>query len=93
MFIVEKKQCKAQLKISLCHYTFHESGCYRTFQEFLSKYNCKSNFLEYYQVLSAIPSFLSKKVGEMDNMALEGFVQGASSFMLDENVELNLEKL
>ena len=36
---------------------------------------------------------MSKKVGEMDNMALEGFVQGASSFMLDENIELNLEKL
>ena len=31
---------------------FHESGRYLTFQEFLWKYNCKSNFLEYYQVLS-----------------------------------------
>ena len=36
---------------------------------------------------------MSKKVGEMDNTAVEGFVQGASSFMLDENIELNLEKL
>ena len=53
---------------------FHESGCYLTFQEFLWKYNCKSNFLEYYQVLSAIPSFMSKKVGEMDNTSVEGFV-------------------
>ena len=55
---------------------FHESGRYLTFQEFLSKYNCKSNFLEYYQVLSAIPSSMSKKVGEMDNTSVEGFVQG-----------------
>ena len=36
---------------------------------------------------------MSKKVGEMDNTAVEGFVQEASSFMLDENIELNLEKL
>ena len=36
---------------------------------------------------------MSKKVGEMDNVAVGGFVQGASSFMLDENIELNLDKL
>ena len=36
---------------------------------------------------------MSKKVGEMDYMAVEGFVQGASSFTLDENRKLNLEKL
>ena len=36
---------------------------------------------------------MSKKVGEMDNTSVEGFVQGAPSFMLDENIVLNLEKL
>ena len=29
----------------------------------------------------------------MDNTAVEGFVQGALSFMLDENIVLNLGKL
>ena len=33
-----------------------------------------------------------KKVGEMDNTGVEGFVQGTPSFMLDENIVLNLEK-
>ena len=51
---------------------FHESGRYLTFQEFLSKYDCKSNFLEYSDhVLRAIPSFMSKKVGEMDNTSVD----------------------
>ena len=36
---------------------------------------------------------MSEKVGEMDNTSVEGFVQGAPSFMLDENILLNLEKL
>ena len=36
---------------------------------------------------------MSKKVEEMDNTSVEGFVQGAPSFMLDENIVLNLEKL
>ena len=36
---------------------------------------------------------MSKKVGEMDNTSVEGFVQGAPSFMLNENIVLTLEKL
>ena len=35
---------------------------------------------------------MSKKVGEMANTAVEGFVQGTSSFMPDENIEFNFEK-
>ena len=60
---------------------------------FPSIIQCKSNSLEYYQFLSAMPSFMFKKVGEMDNTSVEGFAQGAPSFMLDENIVLNLEKL
>ena len=29
----------------------------------------------------------------MDNTTVKGFVRGAPSFMVDENIELNLEKL
>ena len=60
---------------------------------FPSIIQCKSNSLEYYQFLSAIPSFMFEKVGEMDNTTVEGFAQGAPSFMLDANIVLNLEKL
>ena len=33
----------------------NESGNVLTLQEFRDKYSCKSNFLQYYQVVSAIP--------------------------------------
>ena len=36
---------------------------------------------------------MSKNVRDTDNAEVEGFVQGASSFKQDENIELNLEKL
>ena len=34
---------------------FNEHGQYLTFQEFQGKYHCSTNFLQFYQVLSAIP--------------------------------------
>ena len=68
-------------------------GHYLSFQELLSKYNCNLSFLEYYQVSSAIPNFFLSARGGITLHVVEGFVQRASSFLLDENIELNLEKL
>ena len=36
---------------------------------------------------------MSKKVGEMANTAVEGFVQGTSSFMPDENIRVQFRKI
>ena len=39
----------------------NESGQYLSFQEFISKYHCKTNFLQYYQyyqIVSSIPNHL-----------------------------------
>ena len=66
----------------------HGLGRYLTFKELLSKYN----FI-YYQVSSAIPNFFLSARGGITLHAVEGFLQGASIFLVDENIELNLEKL
>ena len=39
----------------------NESGQYLSFQEFISKYHCKTNFLQYFQILSSIPNHLLNK--------------------------------
>ena len=38
-----------------------ENGQYLTFNEFKSKYCCKTNFLQFYQIVSAIPGHLKDK--------------------------------
>ena len=40
---------------------FKENGQYLTFQEFQAKYHCNTNFLQFYQILSAIPLHLKSR--------------------------------
>ena len=42
---------------------FDGNGQYLTFQEFQSKYHCNTNFLQFYQILSAIPARLKNRAG------------------------------
>ena len=39
----------------------NENGQYLTFQEFQAKYYCQTNFLQFYQILSAIPVHLKNR--------------------------------
>ena len=70
----------------------NEKGKFLTFKEFPDKYRCQTNFLQYYQVISAIPTrFLIKA---KDNVTLNklSFTSGEEIFKFNENVETHLDK-
>jgi len=48
--------------IHMIQQLFNENGQYLTFQEFQAKYHCNTNFLQFYQILSAIPVSLNNRV-------------------------------
>jgi len=45
-----------------------DNGQFLSFQEFQRKYNFQSNFLNFYQVVSAIPNYLLSKTRSMDDL-------------------------
>ena len=53
--------------ISIKHF-LQENGQVLTYGEFQRKYSCKTNFLNFYQVLSAIPKYLLFKVRNLDKI-------------------------
>ena len=70
----------------------NENGTFLTFKEFSDKYRCQTNFLQYYQVISAIPTcFLIKA---KDNVTLNklSFTSGEEIFKFNDNVEIHLGK-
>ena len=70
----------------------NENGKFLTFKEFSDKYRCQTNFLQYYQVISAIPTrFLIKA---KDNVTLNklSFTSGEEIFKFNDNVEIHLGK-
>ena len=72
----------------------NETGNLLTFQEFRDKYSCESNFLQYYQVVSAIPKrlwFLAK-CSDTINRSFEFFTQNDNIFSLNESTQINLCK-
>lgn len=48
-----------------------DAGNILSYQEFNHKYSCKSNFLQYYQVISAIPKDLLNKAKLSDPIGKE----------------------
>jgi len=52
----------------------NESGQYLSFQEFISKNHCKTNFLQYYQILSSIPNHLLKKARDAGNIPEANYI-------------------
>ena len=61
-------------------------------KEFSDKYKCQTNFLQYYQVKSAIPTSLLTKA--KDNATLDKlfFTWGEEIFKLNDTVEIHLGK-
>ena len=53
--------------ISIKHF-LQENGQVLTYEEFQRKYSCKTNFLNFYQVLSAIPKYLLFKARNLDKI-------------------------
>ena len=60
----------------------NESGQSLSFQEFISKYPCKTNFLQYYQILTSIPSHLLNKTRDAGNIPGANYIEGSTLFQL-----------
>ena len=72
----------------------NENGAFLSFQEFSQKYSCRSNFLQLYQVISAIPRHLLIKARNCDQAIVENSnMDNAFQFLLNDNTKLNLDKI
>ena len=63
-----------------------------TYQEFINKYSCKTNFLQYYEVISAIPKHLLAKAKSMRPINKEIYSDSNTSLQLNESTNLYLNK-
>ena len=70
----------------------NENGKFLTFDEFSLKYSCKTNFLQYYQVISAIPKRLSIIAKQSDSFDKSFFTSSHNIFPLNETVQIDLGK-
>jgi len=71
----------------------NESGNFLTFHEFCDKYSCESNFLQYYQVVSAIPERLRSLSKCSDTMNKSLFTGNDNIFSLNESTQIKLARL
>ena len=69
-----------------------ESGNFLTFQEFSLKYSCQTNFLQYYQVISAVPKHLLSIAKQTNGFDKHFFTSNDNIFPLSETVQINLGK-
>ena len=70
----------------------NENGNVLTFQESRDKYSCKSNFLQYYQVVSAIPKHLWSLAKCSNSINRSLFTRNDNIFSLNESTQINLYK-
>ena len=70
----------------------NETGNVLTLQEFCDKYSGESNFLQYYQVVSAIPKHLRSLAKCSDTINRSFFTQNDNFFFLNESTQINLYK-
>ena len=70
----------------------NENGKFLTFKEFSDKYKCQTNFLQYYQVKSAIPTSLLTKAKDNATLYKLFFTCSEEIFKLNDNVEIHLSK-
>ena len=71
----------------------HNTGQLMTYQEFTNKYSCKTNFLQYYQVISAIPKHLLAKAKSTKPINKELYSDNNLSLQLNESITLYLNKI
>ena len=70
----------------------NESGNVLTFPEFCDKYSCESNFLRYYQVVSAIPKHLWSLAKCSNTINRSFFTRNDNIFSLNKWTQINLCK-
>ena len=71
----------------------NNTGQPMTYQEFTNKYSCKTNFLQYYQVISAIPKHLLAKAKSTKPINKELYSDNNLSLQLNESITLYLNKI
>lgn len=67
-------------------------GNFLTFKEFSDKYGCQTNFLQYYQIISAIPNRLLTKAKDTATFNKLYFTSDNKIFNLNDTVQINLGK-
>ena len=72
----------------------NENGKFLSFQEFQSKYDFRTNFLNFYQVINAIPKALVFKALTQDKPPKENFLGNRNTkFKLAEHIDIDLQKI
>ena len=71
---------------------FNDDGNFLTFQEFADKYPCKTNFLQYCQIINAISKDLLLKVKSIDSFDKFSFVSNDTVFNLNDNLQIHLDQ-
>ena len=69
-----------------------DAGNILSYQEFNNKCSCKSNFLQYYQVISAIPKDLLNKAKHSDPIRKELYSTENFTIQLNDSTQLVLNK-
>jgi len=70
---------------------FNENVQYLTFQEFQAKYHCNTNFLQFYQISSAIPVSLKNRARVLGQNSIFNYRENWKSFLLNETSQINFE--
>ena len=68
-----------------------DSGDFLSFNQFKEKYNIETNFLQYYQMISAIPSILKQKSAEQGDSQMNE-LSTKNTFFLSENKLINFDE-
>ena len=68
------------------------NGNFLPFNKFKEKYNSNTNFLQYYQIISAIPTWLRRKAAQV-NIVQSLFPFDITKFQLSKEVFLDLTKM
>ncbi|KAL9974209.1 hypothetical protein ACROYT_G011222 [Oculina patagonica] len=69
-----------------------EDGRYLSFQEFKEKFSCNTNFLQYFQIISAIPDRLLLKARQLESFNKQFFTSNDHLFHFNSNFTFNLDK-
>ena len=68
-----------------------DSGDFLSFNQFKEKYNIETNFIQYYQMISAIPSILKQKSAEQGDSQMNK-LSTKNTFFLSENKLINFDE-
>ena len=70
---------------------FNGNGQYLTFKEFQSNYHCNTNFLQFYQILTAIPSRLKNRARAQGHNTSFNYGENRKFFLLNETSQIDFE--